>query len=159
MNNEWYLHTCCGIQEIKPHHILCSHYSYTHANLISVPFWIVIYGNVNTYMTVIIMSWSRHDCKSFSDTFSVKVVSKTIKFTLHVYITLHDLWWIWIGTDIGIKLLVWVYEYWLQSIFPAFHNMYVCTNHCHEGAHEHKYLPTVSNLVSSHFQESLYLSF
>ena len=43
MNNEWYLHTQCGMQEINPHHILCSRYSYTRANNlipISIPFHI-----------------------------------------------------------------------------------------------------------------------
>ena len=39
MNNEWYQHTCCEIQEILTHYILCSQYLHTHANnLISVSF-------------------------------------------------------------------------------------------------------------------------
>ena len=41
INNEWYLHTCCGMQEINLHHILCSQYSYTHANNL-IPFYLLV---------------------------------------------------------------------------------------------------------------------
>ena len=38
MNNDWYLHTSCGMLELKPHHILCNQHLCTHANIIIHPY-------------------------------------------------------------------------------------------------------------------------
>ena len=44
MNNEWYLRTCYEMQETNPHHLVCSHCSYTRANnLIPISILIHIY--------------------------------------------------------------------------------------------------------------------
>ena len=52
----------------------------------------------------------------------------------HTYTILQYLSPTSIGTDIGIRLLAWVYEYWLWSmLFSAFQSVYVGTIHVSEG--------------------------